>query len=105
MDTRRATRVRAKANLPVSFDADDLTVSGPLLDFSPLGLSARTPQEVPVGTILRLSVPVDSEIFHATAVVRARVPGGIGVEFLAMTPIDHNLLDRLYLYLLMAASA
>ena len=103
MATRRATRVRTKAATQVGFVGANVKFTAPLLDFSPFGLSVKTPREFAIGTIFRLGVQVNTDYFRAAAIVRAKIPGGLAVEFLAMTPLDRQMMRRLYLCLQMAA--
>jgi len=105
MATRRATRFRAKTIAQVGFVGGDVTFTAPLLDFSPFGLSVKTSREVTVGTIFRLAIKVGADRFRAAAIVRAKIPDGLAVEFLSMTPVDRETMRRLYLRLQMAARA
>jgi len=101
--SRRAKRFRTIAPTEVGFAGTDVKFSAPLLDFSPFGLSVKTSQEVKVGTVFRLGVKIGSDYFRAAGVVRAKIPEGFAVEFLAMTSTDRALMRRLYLRLEMAA--
>jgi hypothetical protein len=83
----------------------DVKFTAPLLEFSPFGLSVKTSRQVSTGTIFRLGVQVGAEYFRAAAIVRANIPGGFAVEFLSMTPVDREMMRRLYLRLQMAARA
>ena len=85
----------------VGFVGTDVKFAAPLLDFSPFGLSVTTSQEVTLGMVFRLGIKVDADFFRAAAIVRARFPGGFAVEFLSMTPMDRELMRRLYLRLQM----
>ncbi len=105
MATRRATRVRVKAAAQVGFVGTDVKFTAPLLDFSPFGLSVKTSREVTTGTIFRLGIQVGDDYFRAAAVVRAKIPDGLAVEFLSMTAPDREMMRRLYLRLQMAARA
>jgi len=105
MATRRATRVRANAIAPVGFVGTDVKFTAPLLDFSPFGLSVKTSHEVTNGTIFRLGIKVGTDYFRAAAVVRAKIPDGLAVEFLSMTAADREMMRRIYLRLQMAARA
>ena len=105
MATRRATRVRAKTLVKVGLIGGNMTFAAPLHDISPFGLSVKTSREVPIGTIFRLGIKVGADYFRAAAVVRAKFPGGLGLEFIAMAPVDHQTVRRLYLRLQMAARA
>ena len=87
----------------VGFVGTDLKFTAPLLDFSPFGLSVTTSQDVTPGMIFRLGIKVDADFFRAAGIVRAKIPGGFAVEFLSMTPMDRELMHRLYLRLKMSA--
>jgi hypothetical protein len=89
----------------VGFIGTDMKFTAPLLEFSPFGLSVKTAEEVVTGKIFRLGVKVGADYFRAAGIVRAKFPGGFAVEFLSMTPIDRELMNRLYLRLQMAARA
>ena len=91
MANRRADRVRANAVTHVGFVATDQKFTAPLLEFSPFGLSVKTPQAVKHGTIFRLGIHVGDHYFHAAAIARAQFPGGFAVEFLAMSPLDREM--------------
>jgi len=86
----------------VGFISSDVKFTAPLLDFSPFGLSVKSPREFPIGTIFRLGIQVGADYFRAAAIVRAKAPEGFAVEFLAMTPVDREMMRRLYLKLQMA---
>ena len=103
MPTRRAARVRAKLAFVVGFVGTELKFTARLWDFSPFGLSVKTSREIAIGTIFRLGIQVEADIFRASAIVRSHIPGGFGVEFLSMTPMDRQTMRRLYLRLVMAA--
>jgi hypothetical protein len=89
----------------VSFVGPNVKFTAPLLDFSPFGLSVKTSREVTLGTIFRLGIQVGADYFRAAAVVRATIPGGFAVEFLSMTPIDREMMRRVYLRQQIAARA
>lgn len=105
MATRRATRVRANAATQVSFVGADVKFTAPLLDFSPFGLSVKTSREITAGTIFRLGIQIGADYFRAAAIVRAKIPDGLAVEFLSMTAMDREMMRRLYLRLQIAARA
>lgn len=87
----------------VGFVGTDMKFTAPLLEFSPFGLSVKTSREVATGKIFRVGIQVDADYFRAAAIVRAKIPGGFAVEFLSMTPIDREVMRRLYLRLKMNA--
>lgn len=100
---RRATRVRTQVATQVVFAKASTKFTAPLLEFSPFGLSVKTPREVEIGTVFRLAIQVGAEFFRAAAIVRAKIPEGFAVEFLSMTSMDREMIRRLYLRLQMAA--
>ena len=87
----------------MGFIGTNVRFTAPLLEFSPFGLSVKTAREVATGTIFRLGIQVDADFFRAAAIVRAKIPEGFAVEFLSMTPIDRELMQRLYLRLQIAS--
>jgi hypothetical protein len=103
MSGRRASRVRANAEISVGFVGTQDKFIAPLLDLSPFGLSVKTSREVKTGTIFKLGVRSGTDCFRAAAIVRALIPGGFGVEFLSMNPTDRELMRRQYARLRMAA--
>lgn len=101
--SRRAARVQAKTTLDVGFVGTDERLTAPLVDFSPYGLSVKTPRKVKIGTVFRLGIQLGNEYFRAAAVVRSQFPEGFAVEFLSMSLADRELLRRSYQRLQMAA--
>jgi hypothetical protein len=87
----------------VGFVGTDGKFTAPLSEFSPFGLAVKTSHEVTPGKILKLGIQVGADYFRAAAIVRAVFSGGFGVEFLSMSPMDRELMRRLYLRLQMAA--
>ncbi len=103
MASRRAVRVRAIAATQVGFVGTNVKFTAPLCELSPFGLSVKSSRDFATGTIFRLGVQVGADCFRAAAVVRAKIPDGFAVEFLSMTPIDQEMMRRLYLRLQIAA--
>jgi len=99
MPQRRAERVRFQTAMPVGFVGGNEHFVASLSEFSPFGLSVKTPQSVTPGAVVRLGIKVDADYFRAAAVVRARFSDGFAVEFLSMTSMDRELLRRIYLRL------
>jgi hypothetical protein len=89
--------------MQVGFVGTEQKFTAPLLDLSPFGLSVKTSREVKVGTVFRLGMQVGPDFFRAAAITRVKFPGGFAVEFLSMSPIDRDIMNRLYLRLQMAA--
>jgi len=98
---RRATRVRANVSTPVGFIGSAEQFIAPLIDFSPFGLAVKTAREVKTGTIFRTGIQVGTGYFRAAAIVRRQETGMFAVEFLSMTPMDREMMHRLYLRLQM----
>jgi len=103
MARRRATRVRAEGATQVGFVGTNEKFTATLVDISPFGLSVKSPREVKAGTVFRTGIRVGMEYFRAAAVVRRQTPGLFAVEFLSMTPMDREMMRRLYLRLQMTA--
>jgi hypothetical protein len=103
MARRRLDRVRAKTATRVGFVVGDDRFTGLLREFSLFGLSVTSQRECKVGSIFRLGIKMDNDYFRASAVVRSQFPGGFAVEFLSMTPMDRELMRRLYQRLQMDA--
>ena len=53
--------------------------------------------------IFKVGIQVGTDYFRASAICRAQFPGGFAVEFLSMSPLDREMVRRLYLRLKMAA--
>ncbi len=96
---RRAVRVRSRAVTHVGFIGTDQKFTAPLLEFSPFGLSVKSSRETKKGTIFKVGIQVGADYFRASAICRAQFPGGFAVEFLSMTPMDREMMRRLYLRL------
>jgi len=74
--------------------------TGDLVDISSTGLLLRCHQEIELGTIGRMAIPVGHETSRIVAVAKRRLPGiGVAFEFSHMTPHDRELLRRLLLRL------
>jgi hypothetical protein len=72
-------------SFPVTFASDEGSGDGTLVNVSMGGCSLRTRVELPIGTIIKLTLQVSSEIQPVVvdaAVVRSVRAGGLGVEFL-----------------------
>jgi hypothetical protein len=87
----------------VALDGTSAKFTATLLEISPFGLSVKSSHEVEMGAIFKLVIEVGADYFRAASVVRAKIPGGFAMEFLSMTPIDRQVMRRLYLRLQMAA--
>src|SRR5690348_10819777 len=83
---------------PVAFTSDAESGEGSLVNVSMGGCSFRTKARLPVGTILKLTLQVSSDIpavIVDAAVVRSVRTGGVGVEFLQW---QHSERERLQLF-------
>ena len=72
-------------SFPVTFASDEGSGDGTLVNVSMGGCSLRTRVELPIGTIIKLTLQVSSDIQPVVvdaAVVRSVRVGGLGVEFL-----------------------
>jgi hypothetical protein len=94
---RRAERVQFQNPVQAGFMAGDERFAGSIGDFSPFGLGVKTPHRVTPGAVYRLGIKVDTGYFRAAAIVRTKSSDGFGAEFLSMSPVDRELLRRLYM--------
>jgi hypothetical protein len=86
--------------IPIAFLGSGTRFTGDLVDISTNGLLLRCDQDIELGSIGRMAIPVGYETCRVVAVATRRVPGvGIGFEFSHMTPRDRELLRRLLLRL------
>ena len=100
MAGRRAKRFRAPFTIPIAFLGGGVRFTGDLVDISTTGLLMRCDQEIELGTIGRMAIPVGYETSRVVAVAARRLPGvGVAFEFSHMTPHDRELLRRLLLRL------
>ena len=100
MAGRRAKRFRAPVTIPVAFLGGGLRFSGDLIDISSTGLLLRCNEDIELGTIGKMAIPVGHETSRVVAVAKRRLPGvGVAFEFSHMTPHDRELLRRLILRL------
>jgi hypothetical protein len=75
-----------------------LRFSGDLIDISSTGLLLRCKEDIELGTIGKMAIPVGHETSRVVAVATRRLPGvGVAFEFSHMTPHDRELLRRLIL--------
>ena len=85
MEEDRREYDRMEMTFPVAFTSDAESGEGSLVNVSMGGCSFRTKARLPVGTILKLTLQVSSDIpavIVDAAVVRSVRTGGVGVEFL-----------------------
>lgn len=86
--------------IPIAFLGGGMRFSGDLVDISSTGLLLRCHQDIELGTIGRMAIPVGHETSRVVAVAKRRLPGvGVAFEFSHMTPHDRELLRRLMLRL------
>ncbi len=71
-----------------------------MVDLSTTGVLLRCSEDIPLGTVGRMAIPVGYETSRVVAVAKRRLPGlGIAFEFSHMAPHDRELLRRLLLRL------
>jgi hypothetical protein len=69
-----------------------------LADLSTTGLLVRCSEDLPLGTVGRMAIPVGYETCRVVAVAKRRLPAvGMAFEFSHMVPHDRELLRRLLL--------
>ena len=76
---------RMEMGFPVTFASEEGSGDGTLVNVSMGGCSLRTRAELPIGTIIKLTLQVSTDIQPVVvdaAVVRSVRAGGLGVEFL-----------------------
>jgi hypothetical protein len=84
----------------IAFLGSGTRITGDLIDISANGLLLRCDQDIELGTVGRVAIPVGYETSRVVVVATRRIPGvGIGFEFSHMTPHDRELLHRLLLRL------
>lgn len=104
MAGRRAKRFRTPFTIPIAFLGGGARFTGDLIDISTSGLLMRCEQDIELGTVGRMAIPIGYETSRVVAVATRRVPGvGVAFEFSHMTPRDRELLRRLLLRLAHAA--
>jgi len=97
---RRAKRFKATSGIPVGFQGGGVRFTGDLVDVSTTGILIRCSQNIELGTVGRMAIPVGYEISRVVAIAKRHIPGvGIAFEFSHMTAHDRELLRRLLLRL------
>lgn len=82
----------------MGFLGGGLRFAGELVDLSTTGVLMRCEEDIPLGTVGRMAIPVGYETSRVVAVAKRRLPGvGIAFEFSHMAPHDRELLRRLLL--------
>ncbi|MBZ5562283.1 MAG: PilZ domain-containing protein [Acidobacteriia bacterium] len=100
MAGRKAKRVQAVQSIPVGILGGDTYFTAQLVDISRTGMLVRCAEDLPVGTVGRIGIPMAAETLRIVAVVRRRIDGiGLAFEFVQMTHRDRAHLHRLILRL------
>lgn len=100
MAGRRSKRFRPFVKIPIGFLGGGTRFAGELVDLSTTGILIRCSEDLPLGTVGRMAIPVGYETSRVVAVAKRRLPGvGIAFEFSHMAPHDRELLRRLLLRL------
>ena len=74
--------------------------SGDLLDISTTGILMTGPEDIELGSVGRVGIPMGHETIRIAVTVRRILPGvGVALEFSQMTPHGRELLHRLLTYL------
>ncbi|MBZ5514310.1 MAG: PilZ domain-containing protein [Acidobacteriia bacterium] len=86
--------------IPVAFLGGGLRFSADLVDISSTGVLLRCSQDIDLGTIGKMAIPVGHETSRVVVVAKRRLPGiGVAFEFSHMSPHDRELLRRLLMRL------
>ncbi len=86
--------------IPVGIQGGDIYFTAQLVDISRTGLLVRCAENLPVGTVGRIGIPMAAETLRIVAAVRRRIEGiGLAFEFVQMTHRDRALLHRLIMRL------
>lgn len=68
------------------------------MDISTTGILLRCEEDIELGTVGRMAIPVGYETSRVVVVAKRRLPGvGVAFEFSHMSPHDRELLRRLLL--------
>ena len=98
MAGRRSKRFRPSVKIHIRFLGGGTRFAGELVDLSTTGILIRCSEDLPLGTVGRMAIPVGYETSRVVAVAKRRLPGvGIAFEFSHMAPHDRELLRRLLL--------
>lgn len=99
---------RMEMTFPVAFTSETGSGEGALVNVSMGGCSFRTRAQLPVGTILKLTLQVSGDIppvIVDAAVVRSVRTGGVGVEFLEWQQSERERLQLFVRGMLISRSA
>ena len=100
MAGRRSKRIKATYRIPVGFLGSRFRFTGELVDISTTGILVRCDEELELGSVGRMAIPVGYETCRVVALAKRRISGvGIAFEFSHMAPHDRELLRRLMLRL------
>ncbi len=100
MAGRKTKRVQAVQSIPVGILGGDTYFTAQLVDISRTGLLVRCAEDLPVGTVGRIGIPLGAETLRIVAVVRRRIAGiGLAFQFVQMSHRNRALLHRLLMRL------
>lgn len=86
--------------IPVGFLGLARRFSGDLIDISTTGILVTGPEDIELGSVGRVGIPIRHETIRIGVTVRRILPGvGVAMEFSNMTPHGRELLHRLLLFL------
>jgi hypothetical protein len=88
----------------VAFQGGDKRFTGDLVDLSTTGLLLRCSEDMALGSMGKMAIPVGHETCRAVVVAKRRLPGiGIAFEFTHLSIHDRELLRRLLMRMAGAA--
>jgi hypothetical protein len=97
---RRAKRFKAPITIPVAFQGGDKRFTGDLVNVSTTGILLRCNEDMELGAMGKMAIPVGHETSRVVAIAKRRLPGiGIAFEFTHMSMHDRELLRRLLMRL------
>jgi c-di-GMP-binding flagellar brake protein YcgR len=97
---RRAKRFTAPTTIPVAFQGGSTRFTANVVDISTTGILLRCEEDIELGTMGKMAIPVGHETSRVLAVAKRRLPGvGVAFEFTHMSARDRELLRRLLLRL------
>lgn len=100
MAGRRAKRFKAPITIPVAFQGANARFTGDLVDVSTTGVLLRCREDMELGTMGKMAIPVGHETSRVVVIAKRRLPGvGIAFEFTHMSTHDRELIRRLLMRL------
>jgi hypothetical protein len=94
-EKRRYSRVGIPKGMWVAWEGSGQRLVSRVFDLSLGGVFIPTPEPPPVGTSIKLVFEMSGRDIRARAIVRRRVSGGMGVEFVTMGYEERGILVRL----------